>query len=129
LREKQKVLAVKTFIYIKHVIQENQKMMIKIHLNIEVKMNIIFQCFIIKQSMLLLKQRENTVHDTQVQDTNQSASEIESSFDYHKVIFINNFSATLDLMTLKENKYRSIECLFSNTSISESLSRRQNYDE
>ncbi len=42
---------------------------------------------------------------------------------------INNLSAILDLMTLKENKYRSIECLSANTSIFEMLSRQQDYDE
>ena len=60
---------------------------------------------------------------------NRYASEIESSFDYHKAIFINNLSAVLDLMTLKKNEYRSIECLSANTSISETFSRRQDYDE
>jgi len=63
-----------------------------------------------------------------VQDTNWSASEIESSFNCHKVIFTNNLSATLDLMTLKENEYRSIECLSANISIIEMLSRQQDYD-
>jgi len=61
----------------------------------------------------------------QVQDTNQSASEIESSFNYHKTMFINNLDATLDLMTLKENKYRSIECLSANTSFIRLLSEQQ----
>jgi len=60
---------------------------------------------------------------------NQSASEIESSFNRHRAIFTNNLSATLDSTTLKENKYRSIECLSANTSIFEMLSRRQDYDE
>ncbi len=64
-----------------------------------------------------------------MQDTNQSASEIESSFDHHRVMFTNNLSATLDLMTLKENEYRSIKCLSANTSIFKTLSRRQDYDE
>jgi len=64
-----------------------------------------------------------------VQDTNQFASEIKSSFNYHKAMFTNNLSATLDSMTLKENEYRSIECLFVNTSIFEMLSRQQDYDE
>ncbi len=65
----------------------------------------------------------------QVQDTNWSASKIESSFDHHKAMFTNNLSATLDSMTLKENEYRSIECLSANTSIFETLSRWQDYDE
>jgi len=60
---------------------------------------------------------------------NQSASEIESSFDHHKAMFTNNLSATLDSTTLKENEYRSIKCLFANTYIFEMLFRRQNYDE
>jgi len=65
----------------------------------------------------------------QVQGTNRFASEIESSFNHHKAMFTNNLSATLDLMTLKENEYRSIECLFANTFIFEMLFRRQDYDE
>ncbi len=44
-------------------------------------------------------------------------------------MFTNNFSAILNSMTLKENEYRNIECLFVNTSIFESLSRWQDYDE
>jgi len=65
----------------------------------------------------------------QVQDTNRSASEIKSSFDHHRAMSTNNLSAILDLMTLKENKYRSIECLSANISIFETLSRQQDYDE
>ncbi len=59
----------------------------------------------------------------QVQDTNQFTSKIKSFFNHHKVMFINNFSATLDLITLKENEYRSIEYLFANTFIFEMLFR------
>jgi len=43
-------------------------------------------------------------------------------------MFTNNLSAILDLMTLKENEYRSIECLFANSSIFETLFRQQDYD-
>jgi len=64
-----------------------------------------------------------------VRGTNRSASEVESSFDRHRAMSTNNLSATLDLMTLKENEYRSIECLSANTSIFETLSRRQDYGE
>jgi len=64
-----------------------------------------------------------------VQGTNQFASEIKSSFNYHKAMFTNNLSATLDSMTLKENEYRSIKCLSVNTSIFETLFRWQDYDE
>ncbi len=64
----------------------------------------------------------------QVQDTNQFASEVESSFDHHRAMFINNLSATFDLMTLKENEYRDIECLSANTSIFETFFRWQDYD-
>ncbi len=64
-----------------------------------------------------------------MQDTNQSASKIKSSFNHHRAISTNNLSATLNSTTLKENEYRSIECLFANTSIFETLSRRQDYDE
>jgi len=59
----------------------------------------------------------------QVQNTNQFALEIELSFNHHKAMFINNLSAILDLMTLKENEYRSIKCLSANTFIFEMLSR------
>jgi len=65
----------------------------------------------------------------QVQNMNRSASKIESSFDHHKAMFTNNLSATLNLMTLKKNEYRSIECLSVNTFIFETLSRQQDYDE
>ncbi len=65
----------------------------------------------------------------QVQGMNRSASEIKSSFDHHRVMFTNNLSAILDSTTLKKNEYRSIECLSANTSIFETLSRRQDYDE
>jgi len=65
----------------------------------------------------------------QVQNMNQFASEIKSSLNHHKVMFINNLSAILDLMTLKENEYRSIKCLSVNTSIFELLFRQQDYDE
>ena len=60
---------------------------------------------------------------------NWFASEIELSFDHHRAMFINNLSATLDSMTLKENEYRSIECLSANTSIFETFFRQQDYDE
>ncbi len=53
-RKKQEVIFIKTFIYKEHVIQRNQKIEMKIHMNIDVKMNVISQCFIIKQSMSLL---------------------------------------------------------------------------
>ena len=54
LREKQEVLFIKTLIYKEHVIQKDQKTEMKIHMNINVKMNMISQRFIIKQSMSLL---------------------------------------------------------------------------
>jgi len=38
----------------------------------------------------------------QVQDTNQSASKVKSSFNHHKAMFTNNLSAALDLMILKK---------------------------
>ncbi len=65
----------------------------------------------------------------QVQDTNWSASEIKSSFNHHRAMFINNLNATFDSMTLKENEYRSIECLSANTSIFEWLFKWQDYNE
>ncbi len=64
----------------------------------------------------------------QVQGTNQSASNIESSFDHHRAMSTNNLSATFNSTTLKENKYRSIKCLSVNTFIFEALSRWQDYD-
>ncbi len=65
----------------------------------------------------------------QVQDTNWFASEVESSFDHYRAMFTNNLSATLNLMTLKENKYKSIKCLSANTFIFETLFKWQDYDE
>jgi len=53
-REKQEVLFIKTFIYKKHVIQRNQKIEMKIYININAEMNIISQHFIIEQSISLL---------------------------------------------------------------------------
>ncbi len=44
-------------------------------------------------------------------------------------MFTNNLSATLNLMTLKKNEYRSIECLSANTFIFETLFKQQDYDE
>jgi len=44
-------------------------------------------------------------------------------------MFTNNLSATLNSTTLKENEYRSIECLSANTFIFETLFRQQDYDE
>jgi hypothetical protein len=52
--KKQEVFFVKTFIYIKHVIQKDQKMKTKIYMNIDIKMNVISQRFIIKQNISLL---------------------------------------------------------------------------
>ncbi len=54
MREKQKVLFIKTFIYKEHVIQKDQKIEMKIYMNINIKMNVISQCFIIKQDISLL---------------------------------------------------------------------------
>jgi len=54
LREKQEVLFVKILIYKEHVIQKDQKTETKIHMNINVEMNVISQRFIIEQSMSLL---------------------------------------------------------------------------
>jgi len=53
-RKKQEVLFVKTFIYKEHVIQKDQKTETKIHMNINIEMNVISQHFIIKQDMSLL---------------------------------------------------------------------------
>ncbi len=47
-RKKQEVLFVKTLIYKEHVIQRDQKIEMKIYININVEMNMISQCFIIK---------------------------------------------------------------------------------
>jgi len=54
LRKKQEILFIKILIYKKHVIQRDQKTEIKIYMNINVEMNVISQCFIIKQDILLL---------------------------------------------------------------------------
>jgi len=54
LRKKQEVLFVKTLIYREHVIQEDQKTETKIHMNIDVEMNVISQRFVVEQDMSLL---------------------------------------------------------------------------
>ncbi len=53
-RKKQEVLFVKILIYKEHIIQKDQKTEMKIHMNINIKINTISQCFIIEQSMSLL---------------------------------------------------------------------------
>jgi len=53
-RKKQEVLFVKTLIYKEHVIQRDQKTETKIHMNINVEMNVISQRFVIEQNMSLL---------------------------------------------------------------------------
>jgi len=53
-RKKQEVLFVKTLIYKEHVIQRDQKTKTKIYMNINIKMNVISQRFIIEQDMSLL---------------------------------------------------------------------------
>jgi len=53
-RKKQEVLFVKILIYKEHVIQKDQKTETKIHMNIDVEMNVISQRFIIEQNMSLL---------------------------------------------------------------------------
>jgi len=54
LREKQEVFFIKTFIYTEYIIQKDQKIITDIYININVKMNVISQRFIIEQSMSLL---------------------------------------------------------------------------
>ena len=53
-REKQEVLFVKILIYKEHVIQRDQKTETKIYMNIDIKMNVISQRFIVEQNMSLL---------------------------------------------------------------------------
>jgi len=65
----------------------------------------------------------------QVQNTHQSASRIESSFDYHKTVFTNNFSTVFNLMIMKENEHRSIECISAYASFVESFFKQQDNDE
>ncbi len=64
----------------------------------------------------------------QVQSTYWFASEIRLSFNHHKVMFTNNLSAIYNSLTMKENKYRSIECLSANTFIFKSFFERQDYN-
>jgi len=54
LRKKQEFLFVKILIYKEHVIQKDQKTETKIHMNIDVNMNVISQHFIIEQDISLL---------------------------------------------------------------------------
>ncbi len=54
LRKKQEVFFVKILIYKKHVIQKDQKIKTKIYMNINVEINVISQCFVVKQDMSLL---------------------------------------------------------------------------
>jgi len=54
LRKKQEVLFIKILIYKEHVIQKDQKTETKIHMNINVEMNVISQRFAVEQDMSLL---------------------------------------------------------------------------
>ncbi len=65
----------------------------------------------------------------QVQDTYWFASRIESSFDCHRTLFINNFSTVFNLIIMKENKHRSIERVSAYASFVESFFEQQDDDE
>jgi len=65
----------------------------------------------------------------QVQDTHKFASRIESSFDCHRTLSINNFSTIFNSTTMKENKHRSIERVFAYASFAESFFEQQDNDE
>jgi len=54
LKEKQRIFFVKILIYMKHVIQKDQKIEMKIHINIDIEMNVIFQRFTLEQNMSLM---------------------------------------------------------------------------
>ncbi len=64
-----------------------------------------------------------------MQSTHQSASRIESSFNYHKTMFTNNFSTVFNLMIMKENEHRSIEHVSVYASFVESFFEQQDDDE
>ncbi len=59
----------------------------------------------------------------------QSASKIESSFNCYRTVFINNFSTIFNLMTMKENEHRSIECISAYASFIELFFEQQDDDE
>ncbi len=61
-------------------------------------------------------QRENTVHDIQMQDENWSALRIWSSFDCHEVMSTYILHAAHNSSTMKENEHWSIKHSFKNTS-------------
>jgi len=65
----------------------------------------------------------------QVQDTHRSASRVESSFDCYKTLFTNNFSTVFNLMIMKENEHRSIECISAYASFVELFFEQQDDDE
>jgi len=65
----------------------------------------------------------------QVQDTHQSASRIESSFDCYRTLSTNNFSTIFNLMIMKENEHRSIERVFAYAFFIESFFKQQDDDE
>ena len=64
-----------------------------------------------------------------MQDIHQFALRIESSFDCYKTLSINNFSIVFNLMIIKENEYRSIECVFAYASFVKSFFEQQDDDE
>ncbi len=47
----------------------------------------------------------------QMQDTHWFTLRIESSFNCHRTLFINNFSTVFNSTIMKENEYRNIECV------------------
>jgi len=65
----------------------------------------------------------------QMQSMHQSASRIESSFNCHRTVFINNFSTIFNSTTIKENEHRSIERVSAYASFVESFFEQQDDDE
>ncbi len=55
------------------------------------------------------------IHDIQMQDKNESASKIWSSFNYHEVMFIYILYAAHNSLIMKENEHESTKHLSKNT--------------
>ncbi len=59
----------------------------------------------------------------------QSTSRIESFFNCHRTVFINNFSTIFNSMIMKENEHRSIERVSAYASFIKSFFEQQDNDE
>ena len=63
-----------------------------------------------------------------MQNMHWFALRIESSFNCHKTLFINNFSTIFNSITMKENEHKSIKCIFAYASFVKLFFEQQDDD-